>query len=443
MTFRTIKDHLEKKYNTHFAYGSIVQLCAVRNRRRLSSKRGVTKITCRKSRKGFAVRLNLDAHWSCALYAGLDLLQLKDIKNKVMLNRDDQAGFRLDTTYDHKHAKTITVADKPSLTTRTDFVNKYPSVLQRTSYLFMETESSPQACVGIVKPHHIFPKNAVQHAADLEMLQNDPELKPWMDSKEIDCIRVDRASDEGPSHLEVQYVWTERHIKYEKVATLVTTRHSGGSYLNKVELMNGGLAQAHCNLFIPSTLDGPNYGPNGLDNTKLCKNLELATDVYIDRVEGASCCGSTVVLKKGASGDMDKRQQLLIFLKGSKKDKLALKLNHPELYKSMEDVWAVRNSHMNNKVPTKYIFHLTLCGNLSCIHPRCRRGETSSGTRWYPGGPSVTWLPLPAPDHERKGHFVKGEILIDECLKGISRPDVMTMPPSASLKLAAKVEGTN
>ena len=94
------------------------------------------------------------------LYRGLDYIQLKEGSNKVLLNCDDQSGFRLDTTYDHKHSKTITLTNRPALTTRTDFVNDYPSVIQTTSYLFMETDTSKQACVGVVKPHFTYPKNA-------------------------------------------------------------------------------------------------------------------------------------------------------------------------------------------------------------------------------------------------------------------------------------------
>ena len=58
-------------------------------------------------------------------------------------------------------------------------------------------------------------------------------------SKSIDCIWVDGAHDEGPSHEEVQYYWTERHLLKNEVAALVTTRSSGSSYLNCVELQNG------------------------------------------------------------------------------------------------------------------------------------------------------------------------------------------------------------
>lgn len=438
VSYQSIKEHLEGKYGTKLGYGSIVQLCYARNKRHQSSRRyqNVARITCRRARKGFSVRLNPDAHWSCAFYRGLDYLQLKDGNNKVLLNRDDQSGFRLDTTYDHKHSKTITISNNPALTTRTDFVNSYPSVIQTTSYLFMETETSKQACVGVVKPHFNFPKNAAQHAADLEFLQNLPDLEPWLANKPIDCIRVDGASDEGPSHIEVQFNWTERHVKYAKVATLVTSRHSGGSYLNRVELMNGGLSQAHTNLFILSTLSGSNNGPDGLDEAKLKHNLELAAEVYIDRVQGASCCGSPVQLFKGAEADMTRRQHLLTFLKGNKKDKKQLKAEHPELYKYFEDIWDVRNRHVNKSVPHNYIFHLTLCGESECIHPRCKNGETSCDTKWYEDGPSVTWLPIPIPDPERPGHFMKPEDLLHTGNTEIR----MMSPPSATLKTAAKTK---
>ncbi len=51
-------------------------------------------------------------------------------------------------------------------------------------------------------------------------------------NKDIDCIRVDGATDEGPSHELVQYWWTEWHFRMEKVATLVTSRSSGSSYIS-------------------------------------------------------------------------------------------------------------------------------------------------------------------------------------------------------------------
>lgn len=99
------------------------------------------------------------------------------------------------------------------------------------------------------------------HSADLYMLQTKPELRaafftPKGNPKTLECIRVDGASDEGPFHAEVQYWWTERHLSQANVATLVTTRSSGSSYLNRVGLQNGCLSRAHSNLFIRSTLHG-------------------------------------------------------------------------------------------------------------------------------------------------------------------------------------------
>ena len=93
-------------------------------------------------------------------------------------------------------------------------------------------------------------RNAAQHAADLEMLQEFEETKLVL-AREIECVRADGATDEGPSHAEVQFMWTERHINHGKKCTLVTSRFAGGSYLNKVELQNGCLALGHSNLFIP------------------------------------------------------------------------------------------------------------------------------------------------------------------------------------------------
>lgn len=50
--------------------------------------------------------------------------------------------------------------------------------------------------------------------------------------KLIECIRVDGADDEGPSHEEVQFIWTAHHIVKATQVTLVTARNSGSSYLN-------------------------------------------------------------------------------------------------------------------------------------------------------------------------------------------------------------------
>ena len=167
LTYNRLRTYLEDKYKTKFSYGTVVQLCCARNKRRSSAKRywGAAKIVSRRARKGFNVKLNVDAHWSCSLYKNLDFVQLKDGTDKVILNRDDAAGFRLDSTFTHKQKTVLSEKGNPELTTRTDYLNKYSSVLQTSSYMFLETNNTPIRCFGVVKAHEIFNKNPSQHSA--------------------------------------------------------------------------------------------------------------------------------------------------------------------------------------------------------------------------------------------------------------------------------------
>ena len=46
VTFERIRQHLQLTYKRHFAYGTIVQLCGARNRRRSASRyKGVAQVT--------------------------------------------------------------------------------------------------------------------------------------------------------------------------------------------------------------------------------------------------------------------------------------------------------------------------------------------------------------------------------------------------------------
>jgi len=95
VTYGRIKSYLEEFYKRKFAYGTIVQLCCARNKRRLSARRykGVAQVTSRRSRKGFEIKYNPDHHWSAAFYRGLSQLQFTNGKDIVNLNRDDASGF--------------------------------------------------------------------------------------------------------------------------------------------------------------------------------------------------------------------------------------------------------------------------------------------------------------------------------------------------------------
>ena len=77
----------------------------------------------------------------------------------VLLNRDDQAGFRLDSTYTHKsHGNLSTAA---TITNRTDFVNKYTAQLQISSHNFPETSTTSEVCVGVVKASGVQKKKSI------------------------------------------------------------------------------------------------------------------------------------------------------------------------------------------------------------------------------------------------------------------------------------------
>ena len=453
VTYKRIQQHLEQVYKRKFGYGTVVQLCIARNKRRLSSKRykGLAKVTSRRARKGFQLKYNPDAHWSSALYRGLNLLQYTDGSNIVNINRDDAAGFRLDTMATHRLHRTPALSEHKTLTTYTDYVNKYPSTIQTTSYNFTGTKTTKEICVGVVKATAVFPKNPTQHAADLKMLEHlEPTAQAFVNPltktrKCIECIRVDGASDEGPSHEEVQFLWTERHLVTGCVATLVSARNSGASYLNRVELQNGCLSLGHANLFIPSTLGGTCMDATSgkVDPLKLAHNMELATEVYINRVNGCPCGETTIQLFKGADStrEQERRQHLMLYLKGSNKEKKKLKELHPEMYEYFKNVCDLQVRHMVKDLPSQYLFYLVCCLKTDCQHPVCTKGLQQLPT-WFCGGPSIAQLPLPIADPERP-YGGKCSECKDHCfghfmlpLQGMQASATLTFskPPSVVLK---------
>ena len=271
----------------------------------------------------------------------------------------------------------------------------------------MDTENTAEACVGVVKAHQVFPKNPAQHAADFELLYDHSSIQPLLQNKDVDCIRVDGAGDKGPSHFEVQFMWTEWHFKMGKVCTVVTSRFSGGSYLNRVELLNGCLSVGHSNVFIPSTILGSNRSNDGIDNEKLLANLDAAADVYINTMAGTRCAGNPIVLVKGAKNEVSKRylerrDHLLTFLQGSAKKQLAYKKEFPEEYAYFSKVWTIRNNHMIKNLPENYILMLYPCFKKNCPHPICVNGKQNSEPVWFKDGPPLTYVPLPIPDPKRK-----------------------------------------
>ena len=306
VTFSRIQEHLESTYQREFFYGTVIELCVPRNQRRKSAKRyrGIARVTCRRARKGFQLRYNPDAHWSAALYRGLNQIQYEDGCNVVNVNRDDASGFRLDTM---KHINSIRQQCDPGKASP-----YYPHRLRESLPLYSPPriifpELPPELCAGTAKATGDFPKNPAQHLAnidmfaqhlaDIDMLEQTTEIPPAFlnpltgQRKQIECIRVDGACNEGPSHEEVQFYWTVRHVNKPYFATLVTACSSGCSYLNRVELQNGCLALGHSNLFIPFTLCGTSIDPETgkIHRVNFMSNMEKGTEIYLNRVSGSPC----------------------------------------------------------------------------------------------------------------------------------------------------------
>lgn len=168
-----------------------------------------------------------------------------------------------------------------------------------------------------------------------------------------------------------------------------------------MELQNGCLSLAHSNLFIPSNLNGSCFDPETgqLDHQRLQANMDLATDIYIRRCDGAPCGSASIHLFKGANSStyQELSTHVLTFLKGSQTQKEQLMQEKSEVYRLIEKVWQVRQRHMVKGLPSQYAFYLKCCLDEKCFHP-LPSGSAESTSSWFPGGPSVTYFPFLVPD---------------------------------------------
>ena len=222
-------------------------------------------------------------------------------------------------------------------------------------------------------------KSPSQHAADLQRVERlDVVKKSFCENdqpKEVECIRVDGGGDEGPSHHKVQFLWTERQVMRSTKVTMVTTRCSGDSYLNRVELQNGCLSKGHSNTFIPSTLCGSPFNNEGsLDEQKYKANMSAAVDQYIERVDGTACMKTKIHLTRRrrprfyctsiSASNVPERE------KGRSE-----RPKNPTLFQYFTEIWQVRNNHMDESLPINYVFMLKCCGRKGCPHPSCIKGK--------------------------------------------------------------------
>ena len=173
--------------------------------------------------------------------------------------------------------------------------------------------------------------------------------------------------------------------------------------------------------------------------------------MLIDRVSGAPCGESEITLVQGARDEVsqacnDSRADLVTFLNGKSSEKQQLLDTKPEVYKSFQEIWTVRNNHMIKNLPAQYVFMLSPCFKEDCIHLVCKRGPEQQQKLWCPGGPPLSLFPLPIPDPKRPwggecdqctntcaGHFLPPQECMDHIAMYGTR-DCMVNPPSVIIK---------
>lgn len=176
------------------------------------------------------------------------------------------------------------------------------------------------------------------------------------------------------------------------------------------------------------------------------ENLELVTDVYINRCNDCSCGDTVIHLFKGADSKLQELRPLLnIFPKGPQQKKKQLRIDHPEAF-SFNTVWSVRNQHVVTDLPEMYIFYLRCCFQPECVHPLCQQKQKDPNMQlpstWYSNGPPVSFLPLPVVDLDRPwgnpdcvecsgichGHYLKPENMLH------NHSYVYSPPPSVDIQ---------
>ena len=105
-------------------------------------------------------------------------MHLRGGNDILNIHRDDQAGCRLDTLATHNKRATLCIAEEVPLTTKSNYVNKYPSTLQTTSYNFLGTGTTAEVCTGVVKAIPLHSKIPAQHFNDLNEIETYLDVQP-------------------------------------------------------------------------------------------------------------------------------------------------------------------------------------------------------------------------------------------------------------------------
>ena len=142
---------------------------------------------------------------------------------------------------------------------------------------------------------------------------------------------------------------------------------------------------------------------NEVDNERLRQNMLDAVDAYVSRVNGSPCGDTTIHLFPGPESKTNQEfgEKVRISLHGKKEKKDTLKKDFPHDCAYIQTLLQVQKNNTNANVPSRYIFNLACCYKKGCPHPLCKKGRPKEDLHWYPGGPSVSYVPFPVPDPAR------------------------------------------
>ena len=135
-------------------------------------------------------------------------------------------------------------------------------------------------------------------------------------------------------------------------------------------------------------------------------------------MDKAPCAGTEIHLYRGADSTSYQRENdlVLTYFKGHEEAKKRLRKDHPDEFNRIKRILDLRKRHMRKDVPIKYIFCLSCCYEHGCIHPLCQDGAPSQDNKWYPNGPPLSFIPVPAPDPKE----CNGQSDCEDC-KGLFR----------------------
>lgn len=126
----------------------------------------------------------------------------------------------------HTKLATLCISEDAPLTTKSHYVNTYPSTFKTASYNFLGPGTTTEIYSGIVKTVPLHSKNPAQHFQDFT--GNIFTGHFTGERKTQVCVHVGGGGhDEGPTHKEVQFWSTCYHLKKASQVLILITRDSG------------------------------------------------------------------------------------------------------------------------------------------------------------------------------------------------------------------------